>query len=71
MLRNRKKVSAELVQDLKRASGILVHASTVRRSLIKSGLKGCVAIKKPLLRKGNKEKRLKFAREHKEWQRNQ
>ena len=58
-------------QDLKRASGNLVHASTVRRSLIKSGLKGCVAIKKPLLRKGNKEKRLKFAREHKEWQKNQ
>ena len=65
-LRNSKKVSAELVQDLKRASGTLVHASTVRRSLIKSRLKGCVAIKKPLLRKGNKEKRLKFAREHKE-----
>ena len=70
-LRNRKKVSTELVQDLKRASGTLVHASTVRKSLIKSGLKGCVAIKKPLLPKGNKEKRLKFAREHKEWQKNQ
>ena len=70
-LRNRKKVSAKLVQDLKRASGTLVHVSTVRRCLMKSGLKGCVAIKKPLLRKGNKEKRLKFAREHKEWQKNQ
>ena len=35
-LRNYKKVSAELVQDLKSASGTLVHASTVRRSLIKS-----------------------------------
>ena len=39
--------------------------------MTKSGLKGCVAIIKPLLRKGNKEKRLKFAREHKEWQKNQ
>ena len=68
-LRNRKKVSAELVQDLKRASGTLVHASTVRRSLIKSYF--IKSIKKPLLRKGNKEKRLKFAREHKKWQKNQ
>ncbi|XP_065651272.1 uncharacterized protein LOC136079461 [Hydra vulgaris] len=47
--RNRKKVSKELVQDLKRAGGTLVRASTVRRSLLKFGLKGCVAIKKPLL----------------------
>ena len=29
-LQNRKKVSAELVQDLKRASETLVHASTVQ-----------------------------------------
>ena len=70
-LQNRKKLSAELVQDLKRATETLVHASNMRRSLIKSGLKGCVAIQKPLLREGNKEKRLKFTREHKEWQKNQ
>ena len=70
-LQNCKKVNAELIQDLKRVSGTLVHASTVRRSLTKFGLKRCVAIKKPLLRKGNKEKRFKFAREHKEWQKNQ
>ena len=31
-LRNCKKICAELVQDLKRASRFLVHASTVRRS---------------------------------------
>ena len=70
-LQNRKKLSAELVQDLKRATETLVHASNMRRSLIKSGLNGCVAIQKPLLREGNKEKRLKFTREHKEWQKNQ
>ena len=41
--------------------------STVRRSLLKSGLKGCVAVRIPLLRKGNKTKRLKYAQEHRNW----
>ena len=71
VLRNRKKVSAELVQDLRRATGTIVHPITVRQSLLRSGLRGCVAIKKHFLRKGNKEKRLKFANEHIEWQKNQ
>ena len=32
-----------------------------------SGLRGCVAIRKPLLRRGYKEKQLKYAKQHKDW----
>lgn len=60
-LRDRRKVSRELTQDLRHATGKIVHLSTVRRSLKRSGLRGCVAVKKPLLRRGNKAKRLKYA----------
>ena len=70
-LRNRKKVSAGLGQDLRVATGTIVHPGTARRSLLKSGLRGCKAIKKPLLRKGSEEKRLKFPKELIEWQKNQ
>lgn len=66
-LRNRKKSSRELAADLKRIRGINVDPSTVRRSLLRSGLRGCVARKKPLLRRNNKQKRLSYAREHNNW----
>ncbi|CAK9818710.1 Transposable element Tcb1 transposase [Anthophora quadrimaculata] len=66
-LRNRAKTSTELAQDLQEATGVSVDSSTVRRSLLKSGLRGCVAIKKSLFRKGNKQKRLQYAREHSNW----
>ena len=70
-LRNRKKSSKELTQDLKDASGPSVHPCTTRRSLIRSGLKGRVAAKKPFLRKGNRQKRLVYAKNHKNWTENQ
>lgn len=66
-LRNRKKTSSELAQDIQAATGTKVTSSCVRRHLLKAGLRGCVAVKKPLLRRGNKEKRLKYAKEHKNW----
>lgn len=55
-LRNRKKTSSELAQDIQAATGTKVTSSCVRRHLLKAGLRGCVAVKKPLLRRGNKEK---------------
>ena len=36
--------------------------STVGPSLIRNGLHGRVAVKKPFLRKGNREKRLSYAK---------
>ena len=66
-LRDRRKSSRELSQNLAETSGVQVHASTVRRALIKEGLNGRVARAKPLLRKVNKTKRLKYARSHRNW----
>ena len=40
---------------------------TVRRSLVNYGMNGRVACKKPLLRKVNIKKSLKFAKEHVNW----
>ena len=41
--------------------------STVQRSLVRSGLHGRVAAKKPYLQRGNKAKRLNYARKHRNW----
>ena len=43
----------------------------VHWSLIRNGLHGRVAVKKPFLRKGNREKRLRYAKQHKKWTENQ
>ena len=61
----------DLTQDLRDASGPSVDPFTVHWSLIRNGLHGRVAVKKPLLRKGNGEKRLKYAKWHKKWTENQ
>ena len=51
--------------------GTQVHLSTIRRTLVRNGLQSRVAVRKPLLRKRNKTKRLKYAREHNNWNSNQ
>ncbi|KAK6473362.1 extracellular calcium-sensing receptor-like [Huso huso] len=56
-------ISSELAEN----SGTLVHPSTVWRSLVRSGLHGRLAAKKPYLRRGNKAKRLNYARKHRNW----
>ena len=66
-LRDRRKSSKALAHELAVSGGTKVHSSTIRRSLGRSGLHGRVATKKPLLRRGNKQKRLKFAKRHKTW----
>lgn len=66
-LRNRKKTSSELAQDVQAGTGTSVSSSCIRRHLLKAGLRGCVAIRKPLLRRGNKEKRLKYAKQYNHW----
>ena len=66
-MRNRKKASTELAKDINTATGKNISSSCIRRHLLKSGYSGCVAIQEPLLRHGNKEKRLKYAKQHKDW----
>ena len=65
--RNRKMSSTAISSELAETSGTHVHPSTVRRSLIRSGLHGRVAAKKPYLRHGNKAKQLNYARKHRNW----
>jgi len=43
----------------------------MRWSLIRNGLHGRVAVKKLFLKKGNREKRLSYAKRHKKWTENQ
>ena len=44
-LRNRRKTYLDLAAELTPTSGKQVHSSTVRRSLIRNGLNGRVAVK--------------------------
>ena len=55
----------------KSQSGPSVEPSTDGPSLFRNGLQGRVAVKKPFLWKGNNEKRLRYAKWHKEWTENQ
>ena len=57
-LRKRKRSS----KDLRDASGPSADPSTAHWSLIRNGLHGRVAVKKPFLWKGNGEKRLSYAK---------
>lgn len=67
-LQNQKMSSSAISSDLAETSGTLVHPSTVRTSLIRSGLHGRLAAKKPYLRHGNKAKKtLNYAEKHKNW----
>uniref|UniRef100_A0A087XEF9 Transposase Tc1-like domain-containing protein n=1 Tax=Poecilia formosa TaxID=48698 RepID=A0A087XEF9_POEFO len=64
-LRNRRLTAAQ-IRDQVNATQRHISATTVKRRL-ESGLHGRIAGRKPLLRKGNKQKRLVWAKEHKEW----
>ena len=56
-----------MAKDFNTATGENVSSSCIRQHVLKFGLRGCVGIQKPLLRRGNKEKRLKYAKQHKDW----
>ena len=60
-LKELEKSSKNLTQDLKDASRCSVDPSAVDQSLIRNGLHGSMAVKKPFLRKGKGEKRLSYA----------
>ena len=64
---NRFKTATKLRAELAQEGENTVSVRTVRRRLQNSGLRGCVAVKKPFISKVNKVKRLKFAKAHKNW----
>ena len=47
--------------------GLQLASRTDRQRLFKTGLRGCVAAKKPFLRDATIRRRLAFAREHRNW----
>lgn len=52
------------VQEIRANLGIQASKTTVKRRIAEAGLSSCTAVKKPLLRNDNKNKRLLFAQEH-------
>lgn len=73
-LRHRRLTAAQIrdqVNATQSSSSRHISRTTVKRRLCESGLHGRIAARKPLLRTGNKQKRLVWAKEHKEWTLNQ
>lgn len=51
-----------LIQDLKDTAYLVLHSSSIHCILVRNGFSGGVAAKKPFLRKRNRDKRLRFAK---------
>lgn len=52
------------------STGVASSVTTVKSRLSEAGLRGCIAVKKPLLRLQNRHARLDFARQHQHWSTN-
>ena len=65
--RNRMVTAPDIKAEINSGRVKPVSTSTVQRRLREKGLKGRIAAKKPLLRKQNIVKRLRWAREHRNW----
>ena len=66
-LLNRKATSRIIKRDFEDVTNVDISTRTVRRRLLKSGLRGCVAARKPLRTAVHKRKRLACAKERKGW----
>jgi len=69
--RNRRLTAPDIAAQTNMWHDLALSTSTVQRRLREASLFGRVAIKKPLLRQQNKRKRLQWARDHKNWSRQQ
>ena len=65
--RNRRLTGPQLAASLNGTCKMPVSTSTVKRRLRDTGLLGRVAKKKPYLRRANKRKWLRWAKEHRHW----
>lgn len=65
--RNRRKTAPEIAAEVSVGRRKQISVTTVKRRLGKAGLHGRVAVRKPLLRKKNKQKRYAWAQAHKNW----
>lgn len=67
--RDRFKAAPEIAAEINKHRSKKLSTTTVKRRLITVGLNGRVAAKKPLLRKRNSKARMKFAKDHLHWTR--
>lgn len=65
--RNRKLTAPQIAAEVNRGREEQISVSTVKRRLQQANLHGRIAIRKPLLRRGNRGKRLQWARSHRNW----
>ena len=66
-LKNRKKNSSKFAAEFSEQETQKLSPITIRRRLHEFGFRGYKARKKPLLSRRNIERRLKFAKNHKNW----
>ena len=66
-LSDRRATSRDLKRAFEDATGSQISCRTVRRKLLRSGLRGCVAAKKPLRTDTHRRKRLDWCQERKDW----
>lgn len=67
-LRKRTATARDLLNDLRRAHGIEISDQTVRNRLKEANLKPRRPVRKPRLTRHHKAARMRFAREHRDWQ---
>ena len=65
--RNRRMTATEIAAKVNKDREDPIGTTTVKRRLLQEGLRGCVAVKKPLLRTQNKKKRLQWAKLYKDY----
>ena len=66
-LSDRTATSCDLKRELEDATGSQISCRTVRRKLLKCGLKGCIAARKPLRSAVHRKKRLEWCQQRKDW----
>ncbi|CAK9804896.1 Transposable element Tc1 transposase [Anthophora quadrimaculata] len=65
--RNRRMTATEIAAEVNKDREDPIGTTTVKRRLLQAGLRGCVAVKKPLLKDQNKKKRLQWAKLYKDY----
>jgi transposase len=68
--KDRSKTAVDIQREIANYQGAQISVRTVRRRLIRFGLHGRIARKKPFVSLRNRQRRLQFARAHLHWTRN-
>ena len=66
-LSNRRLTNSDLCEEWRHSTGVKVSTSTIRKRLLRSGLRGCKAKKKPKVLEKQRKARIAWAKEHLNW----